>query len=199
VRAGLLERLAEALANLGRFDAAAEIRAEVVALRERELGPEHVLTLEARSRFHAIDRSALAPRERAARLEGIESAARRRFGADHDLELETLAARATQCSYDNDHVQSERLFRLALGGWLRRGLGEVAGALDARATREPLRGHAQRAAAWRERARARGAATVSHAETPGRRGAEKRSDGRHSKDVAEPRCSELATSAHGPS
>lgn len=130
VRAALLERLAAALANLGRFDAASEHLAEVVALRERELGPEHVLTLDARLKFLALDRSALPPEVRAARLDEIASDARRLFGADHDLELDALAARATHCSYENDHAQSGQLFRLALEGWQRRGLEDDARALD---------------------------------------------------------------------
>ncbi|MCC7015414.1 MAG: serine/threonine protein kinase [Planctomycetes bacterium] len=132
VRASLLERLAQSLAGLGRFEREAEIRAEVAQLREGALGPEHELTLAARLALLGLASEAPDRAARSSELESFAAQARQLLGVDHELELEALGALGTLASHGGDHARAEELFRRALEGWRRRELADDPRALDAR-------------------------------------------------------------------
>ncbi len=135
VCASLLERLAQSLANLGRFEAETQLRSRVLELRERELGAQHELTLRARLNELQCNAHRGEIEARRAALEELARELRTQLGPDHELELRTLAALGTLQTYAGDHAAAEASFRAALEGWLRTREPDDENALDAQSSR----------------------------------------------------------------
>jgi len=83
VQARLIERVARGLESIGREAAAIELDAKVLAIRERELGPDAEATLEARVQCAKMRATKEQTPEAFAELQRAHDAALERLGADH--------------------------------------------------------------------------------------------------------------------
>ncbi len=144
VRASLLERLAQSLANLGRFEAEAQLRSSVLELRERELGARHELTLRARLNVLRSNANRGEVEDRRAALEELARELRAELGADHELELHALNALGTLETYAGAHEAAESSFRAALEGWTRTHGPDDENALDVQSSLGGVLIHLQR-------------------------------------------------------
>ena len=133
LRASLLESLARSQVNLGRFEAAAALRDQALALCERELGAEHPRTLRARLERLRSERAAPDSEQLAGDLAALAASARERFGPDHELELEALAALGAFEVRTRDHAGALARFQAVVEAWRRLGKSDDERALDAQA------------------------------------------------------------------
>jgi serine/threonine protein kinase len=133
LRASLLESLARSQVNLGRFEAAAALRDQALALCERELGASHPTTLRARLERLRSERAAPDSERVAAELTALAADARERFGADHELELEARAALATLKTRARDQAGALEQFQSVVETWRRLGAADDERALEAQA------------------------------------------------------------------